>query len=66
MPLYEFECQSCAEPFEELVRTSTAIKDVTCPNCGSHQVKKKLSTFAAKTGDGPSATHSPACAPGGA
>ena len=31
MPIYEFECESCGERFEELV---AAGEDVRCPVCG--------------------------------
>lgn len=66
MPLYEFECLTCHDEFEELVRNAEAAKEVTCPNCGQRKVKKKLSAFAAKVSGGASASFSgPACAPGG-
>ncbi len=66
MPLYEFDCADCHESFEELVRASQAATDITCPNCGSRKVKKKLSTFASKAASSTSGTYSaPACAPGG-
>lgn len=48
MPLFEFVCSNCDRPFEELVRNSGVVSEVTCPNCGSPQVKKKLSTFASR------------------
>ena len=52
MPIYEFDCQECAKPFEELLRSANYIDEVTCPSCGSGQVKKKMSMFASKgTGD---------------
>lgn len=66
MPLYEFECPKCHEDFEELVRSADAVKEVDCPKCGHHTVKKKLSTFASKVGGGASTALSGAtCAPGG-
>lgn len=52
MPLFEFVCTDCNQPFEELLRSSSAIAEVTCPTCGSPQVKKKLSTFASKISGG--------------
>lgn len=67
MPLYEFECPKCQEDFEELVRNAEAVKEVACPKCGHHKVKKKLSTFASKISGGAStALSGAACAPGGA
>ena len=49
MPLFEFACDDCGQPFEELLLGSSAISDVTCPACSSQQVKKKISTFASRT-----------------
>ena len=49
MPIFEFVCSDCEQPFEELVFGS-AIDDIVCPTCGSKQVRKKMSTFASKSG----------------
>jgi putative FmdB family regulatory protein len=68
MPLFEFVCQACRTPFEELVRSSDAVKDVACPACGSRQVRRQLSTIAAPrtiNGGYASSASSAACAPGG-
>lgn len=66
MPIFEFDCQACHEPFDELVRNSEAIKEVICPKCGSKKVKKKLSTFASSIkGGGAASVSSAACAPSG-
>jgi putative FmdB family regulatory protein len=54
MPIFEFECTECGEPFEELVRSANAIDDVVCPCCGGHHVHKKISTFASKVSGGSS------------
>lgn len=48
MPIYEFVCKDCASNFEDLVMMSQ-LDQVTCPVCGSGQVKKKMSTFASKS-----------------
>ncbi len=48
MPIFEFECSECGEPFEELVRSANAVGEVVCPCCGGKHVKKKISTFASK------------------
>jgi len=54
MPIFEFVCTDCNEPFEDLIFGSS-IDGVVCPTCGSEQVKKKMSTFASKpAGDGAS------------
>jgi len=68
MPLYEFDCQTCDEAFEELVLSPGRLGEVICPTCGSTKVKKKLSTFAANTGSSASGQRmsvGAACAPGG-
>jgi putative FmdB family regulatory protein len=49
MPLFEFACDDCGQPFEELLLGSSAISDVTCPACNSKQVKKQISTFASRS-----------------
>ena len=46
MPIYEYTCQSCEKAFEELVRS--ADQAVSCPECGSNKVQKRLSVFAAR------------------
>ncbi len=69
MPLYEFQCADCQDDFEELVRSSAAVAEVKCPQCGSQQVRRKISVFASKSSAGPGFASSPAassCAPGGA
>lgn len=43
MRLYDFQCEDCANEFEELVRE---ISDARCPKCGSAHVAKQLSAFA--------------------
>jgi putative FmdB family regulatory protein len=52
MPLFEFVCADCSRPFEELVRSASAVSEVTCPTCGSSQVNKKISTFASRLSGG--------------
>lgn len=54
MPIFEFVCDDCEKPFEELVRSASAVDTVACPSCGSGQVKKKISTFASKVAGGSS------------
>ncbi|MFO1011881.1 MAG: zinc ribbon domain-containing protein [Planctomycetota bacterium] len=57
MPVYEFVCKDCGEPFEELVFGG---EKVVCPACRGAQVEKRFSTFAAH-GDGASAELPPGC-----
>ena len=68
MPIFEFLCNECEQPFEDLIFGNDT-KGVICPSCGSEQVKKKMSTFSSKTGgDGASLSlgsgSAAACAPG--
>jgi putative FmdB family regulatory protein len=44
VPIFEYKCKSCGEKFEFYLRGSEA---PTCPHCGSENLTKLLSTFAA-------------------
>lgn len=46
MPLFDYECQSCGNAFELLVRKGT---EPRCPACGSVALEKKLSLPAVKS-----------------
>ena len=46
MPIYEYRCASCGKEFEKLVRSSDTPE---CPQCHSHELRKKLSVFATST-----------------
>jgi putative FmdB family regulatory protein len=59
MPLFEFLCSDCNQPFEELLRSATEINEVSCPVCGSHKIYKRISTFASKVTGGSSFSFSP-------
>jgi putative FmdB family regulatory protein len=69
MPLFEFVCTKCNQPFEELVRSVSAVDEVACPSCGSKEVKKQISMFASKASGGSTfslnAGSSAACSPAG-
>jgi len=45
MPIYEYECIDCGQPFEELVISISKEVEVNCPACDSKSVKKKISLF---------------------
>ena len=45
MPIYEYRCEECDEPFEVFVRSSSQQTDFACPKCGSQRVKKAMSLF---------------------
>lgn len=67
MPIYEFICKECKQPFEKLVRSSGLVPPITCPNCGSNDVQKELSVFATKVtnASGGYSSSASSCAPGG-
>lgn len=66
MPLYEFQCADCQDDFEELVRSAAAVDEVRCPQCGSAQVRRKISVFASKSSGGANlAAAAASCSPGG-
>ena len=51
MPMYDYNCHSCGQPFEELVFSSTVPDDeITCPNCGENKAVKQLSAPAVSVG----------------
>ncbi|MBM3152199.1 MAG: zinc ribbon domain-containing protein [Chloroflexi bacterium] len=68
MPIFEFVCDQCGKPFEELLRNADAVSSVACPSCGSVQVRKKISSFASKISGGgalSSVSSAAACNTGG-
>ena len=54
MPIFEFVCGTCGDPFEELVFSSNAVDGVSCPACGGEDVTKQISTFASRVVGGSS------------
>jgi putative FmdB family regulatory protein len=47
MPLYEYRCHNCGHVFEMLRRLKEADSDLECPKCGSAEIERQFSTFAA-------------------
>ena len=43
MPIYEYQCEKCDGCFEMLLSHSED-KHVLCPKCGTHRVKRLLSS----------------------
>ncbi len=64
MPLYEYVCQDCGQPFEKLVPMSKADAPHPCPSCASEQTQRQVSAFAV-TGGSSSAMSIPAGPPAG-
>lgn len=50
MPIFGFECKSCHNEFETLVRAS---EKVVCPSCGSTRLDQQLSRIAKPASSGP-------------
>ncbi len=47
MPIYEYRCRGCGRDFEKYL--PTAATPVTCPECESGNVMRKLSVFDTKS-----------------
>jgi len=47
MPLYEYHCKKCERKFETLVSLKDLKSSVKCPNCGSQETDRLMSTFCA-------------------
>ncbi|MEZ5653852.1 MAG: zinc ribbon domain-containing protein [Burkholderiaceae bacterium] len=56
MPIRDFVCEDCHQPFEKLVRSGD---QPSCPACGSSHLKQQLSAFAVGGGQ-PAAAPMPA------
>jgi putative FmdB family regulatory protein len=53
MPIYEFQCSDCGEKFSEIRRMGED-SGGPCPNCGSENTKKLISSFSSITSGGSS------------
>lgn len=47
MPMYEFACQACGQPFEKQLRMSQVGEEQICPKCGSHETRRRFGTAVA-------------------
>lgn len=63
MPIYEYRCEPCDQPFEALVRSSTDVPE--CPKCGEAERLVKLLSVPAPAQAGARASALPVCAPSG-
>lgn len=61
MPIYEYLCDECQTPYEKLVLSKR--ENIACPKCGSARKTQQLSTFAAHSGNGSSASSAARRAP---
>ncbi len=46
MPVYEYECKSCGEKFEQKHGITESDIKVKCPKCGAKEPRRVFSTFA--------------------
>ena len=44
MPIYQYQCRECGEVSEFLQPNVSAVRDLACSACGSHNLKKLIST----------------------
>ena len=58
MPLYEYICSDCGQPFEKMMRFSEANQSPACPTCASINTTKQLSLFASSGSSSATATAS--------
>lgn len=50
MPIYEYRCEPCEQPFEAFLASSS--EQAVCPQCGGTELKRLMSTFAASVPGG--------------
>ena len=46
MPLYDYQCQQCSNGFTELRRMCEMDAPIECPECGSRETLRSVSSFA--------------------
>ena len=66
MPIYEYVCRKCNAKFDRLVRSMSggdADDKAKCPECGSPQAARVVSTFAVGA-EGPKSSSAAAAGPG--
>lgn len=64
MPIYEYYCDDCKEPFEVFVRSMSVQVNAVCPTCGGEHVEKEV-TAAAALGMFSLGSSAESCAPSG-
>ena len=66
MPIYEYRCEACGKVFEDLTMSAGDDEETACPECGSPEIKRLVSSFSSaggSSGGADGAAHS--CGPGG-
>ncbi|MFO7946219.1 MAG: zinc ribbon domain-containing protein [Armatimonadota bacterium] len=65
MPLYEYSCEQCGHTFEKLMQMKSRDEnDVACPECGSDEVRRLISTFAIGKSSSGGGTSGSSCSTG--
>lgn len=47
MPVYEYYCWKCGEPFDLLIRNEREEREAACPKCQTRKIERRPSVFAA-------------------
>lgn len=50
MPMYQYACETCGQPFEKKLRMSQSDEQQTCPYCESDNTRKRLGAVAVSNG----------------
>jgi putative FmdB family regulatory protein len=50
MPVYDYVCNDCHEPFELVLTLKEHDAEIKCPKCGSKNVEQEATAFFAVTG----------------
>lgn len=46
MPMYDFACRTCGQPFEKKLKMSQSSEPQICPVCGSSDTRRRMSSVA--------------------
>jgi len=52
MPIYEYQCLSCENEFQQLILKKEEEKDLLCPECNGGNIKRLISRVAYHLSDG--------------
>ena len=58
MPMYQYACETCGQPFEKKLAMTQSGDPQSCPNCGSEQTRRKLGAVALGRGATPTRSFS--------
>ena len=45
MPIYSYKCKKCGKIFDLLVGVTSEKMEKKCPNCGSRDIEKQVTSF---------------------